>query len=1596
MKKIVKIIGKILLCIIALLLVLVLAIQLSPVQNWLAGLATSKLSRALGTEVRVKNVSVSLFDKINLEGILIRDQKKDTLLYAGALRVRINDWFFLKDKTELKYIGLEDATIKLKRTTAVWNYEYIIDHFASPSNPKSKKKGVILDLKKIDLKNISFVQNDQWRGETISANVGGLLLDAKKIDLAKSSFAINSLFVEKPRVLLEDFDGLRPDSIKQKDNAKPSKPTEFRFNPGIWLSVDSFRIQDGSFATNLDKDKPLPHFDGTHLKITQLTGSLNNLSFNNDTLKANVDLACKERCGFDLKKLKTHLRITPQIIELAKLDLQTNKSHLADYYAMRFKHFSSDFKEYVTEVTMDAKFKESKVFSDDIAYFAPALKSWKKDATISGSFLGTVANFNVKKLFIRSGGTTSIAGDLSMKGLPYINTTVINFTSGTIKTNSKDMAVVIPDLKEVNQPNLTALGTVFFRGNFNGTIRNFATKGIISSNIGAVDADVKMFFPNKAEPTYTGTVVTQRFNLGKFLNNTQLGLIDFKGKVSGSSFNMSKINTNLDGFFSNLEYNGYNYTNITTNASIISNFFKGEVKIDDPNLDFTSTIEINFDKDLPRFNMFGDLVKSNFKNLKLTNDSVQLTGLLDLNFVGKNIDDFLGTAKILNANLVHEGDKLSFDSLILNTQNVNGEKLLTLASNEFSMAISGKSYKLLDLPTSFQTYLSHYYPAYFPPPNVVPVNQDFKVSLFTKDFDKYAAIIDKRLGGLDYATIVGSINTSQNKFDIQANIPTLRFGKYHVADATVIGEGTIDTLKITSDITNIRIGDSLNFPNTNINITSSNDYSDIAIRAKADNTLNAASLNAGLYTLEDGVRISFNPSSFILNDKKWDLEKKGEIVIRKNFVSAENVKFTQGLQEIKVETEPANDEGNANNLILKLKDIVVGDMTSLFMKNPQFEGLANGEIRLNDFYGAFNATANIKAEQFRMDVDSIGLVNLSASYSNQSGVVGFKAKSPNKNYNFNTEGTYSIKDSTGQALYVNTQLGNTKISLVQRFLGDLFSDMSGVATGNLIVKGNPNSPDLLGSVKLSNGGLKIIYTQVYYTIDSATINFEPDGINLGTIIVKDRYKNTGVVKGKIYEKGFKNMAFDLGLTTNKLLMLDTKAKDNKQFYGKAIGKADLTFKGPESNAYLQLTAESNDSSHIYIPNSQSKESGEADFIEFKKYGKEMLAEKKKTNFDLTVDLDLAANNNVKIDVILDELTGDVIKAVGNGRLRIIAGTTAPLSIKGRYNIDRGSYDFNFQSFIRKPFELLAGAGNFIEWTGDPLKADLHIDAKYTADRVSINDLLSNQQASVNSATKSYRGEVYVIASLRDKLSKPTITFSLDFPQGSPVKTDAVFGDFIARIEADQNEMLSQATSLIVFGSFAPYGQGVLAGGGANNLNNFGVNTISQLVTKQVNKVVSNLLYKLTGDKSLRFDLGTSVYSSSSILDQSSGLTASTSSSHLDRTNVTFKVGKSFFNDNVIVTFGGDLDFNLGNTSTVANGNFQWLPDLNVELVLSQDKRLRAIVFSKNSLDISGSTLGRRNRQGVSLSYKRDFDHFWLSKPKEIHPPLRDTTVANVP
>jgi hypothetical protein len=1576
------------LLLLALILLVWLLVQTEPVQNFIVKKVTTRLSKDLNTEVSIKHVSFALFNRMNLEGTMIKDQNRDTLLFADQVKVRITDWFFLKDSLVLKYIGLDDAYINLNRTDSVWNYQFLVDYFGGTKKTTTKKSALKLDLKKVDLNNVRFVQNDKWVGQKLEVRLGTLQLDAENFDLDKNHIRISELNLDRPFFAMTDFDGRRPPRVKKK---RPVSDTAMYFNQGdISVFVGKIILKNGIFISDKNDELPTSHFDGDHVRFDKLTGTIENFSFIKDTMRAKIDLAAKERSGFDVRKLRARFRLTPHIMEFANLDLVTPRSHLQNYYAMKFSDFNEDFKTYIHDVVMEARFVNTELHSDDIAYFAPELKTWDRKISLSGVGKGTVDDLSATNVFARIGTGTTISGNISIIGLPKVETSVFSLTSGDLHTNYRDAATFFPAITKVDVPSIASLGNVQFRGNYNGTLRNFRTAGNFSTNLGAFSADVAMQLPVNGLPAYTGKIITKQFNVGKFLVIKDMGNVAFNGNIKGVGLDLNSLRTTVTGNIQQLTYNDYVYKNINVEGTFQKKQYEGTVKIDDQNLNLFTTVKMDFRGSQPSFNVVGDLANSNFQNLHLSQKNLQITGLFDLNFSGKNIDQFLGSVKVYNANLVQEGVRLNFDSLSLQSRFENGQRSLQLTSNEFDAKIEG-TYNIYDLPNNFQVFLHKYYPSYINEPRRDPKDQKFTFELTTKNIEGYTQLLDKNLVGFSNSRISGSINTPDTLFELSADVPAFAYKQYRFNNISVQGRGDLDALSLDGDVGAVYISDSLNFPNTQINIVSRTDVSQVSLHTKANTTLNELNLNAEVTTFSDGVKVKFNPSDFVINDKRWTLEKEGELVVRKGFVSADNVRFTQGDQVIEAETQHS-EESNASDLVVRLRNINMGDFTPLITTDPRLEGTASGDVVLHDIFGRFTIDANIRAEQFRLDNDSVGIVVLKGLYNSNTGMVTYHVESPNELYNFLADGVYNTKDSVGQPLSLTAKLNNTRINFINKFLSSVFTDVQGLASGTLTVSGNPSRPDLSGRVTVRNGSLLVNFTKVLYTIDSATFTFDPNYIDFGRFAVKDKFNNVGYAEGIIYHKGFRNNRYDFELSTQRMLLIDTKANDNTQFYGNAIGRATLNLAGPEENLHMNIVAEPVDSSHIYIPLTTSRESGQADFIVFKQYGTEMKQEGEAEGTNVIVDLDLTANPLAKIDVILDPATGDILKAVGNGRLRIHAGTTESLAINGRYEIQKGSYDFNFQSFIKKPFELREGTNSFIEWNGDPYNARVKVEAAYRAENVRLGDLIQNQNLS--GAARGYKGEVSVIAELTGNLKHPDIKFRFDFPASAQqVMNDPTFVQFLNKLEQDENEMLKQVTYLLVFGSFAPYGEGRNL---SSNFTTLGYNTISEMVSKQVNRLVSNLLYEIFKDRSLQFDVSTSVYNSSSLF--SGNVTATNS---IDRQQVNFKLSKALFNNNVIVSFGGDLDFRMGSNTISSQqlGALQWLPDIAVEIILSTDRRIRAIVFSRNNLDITGNAVGRRSRQGASISYRRDFNNLFKTKNQNdtssrllrpYDPPVQDT------
>ena len=584
-------------------------------------------------------------------------------------------------------------------------------------------------------------------------------------------------------------------------------------------------------------------------------------------------------------------------------------------------------------------------------------------------------------------------------------------------------------------------------------------------------------------------------------------------------------------------------------------------------------------------------------------------------------------------------------------------------------------FTIRDLPDAVKLFLNKYYPAYIKPPKKLPENQSLTFDITTRNVEDYIKMIDSSLSGFNNSHIYGNLNTGNNELKLTADVPQFKYGKYNFDNVEVVAQGTRDSLALQGGASNINVSDSLNIPLVLFRVNAHDDTSKVQIYTGANQAIRQADLNANVLTYNNGVKIEFDPSSFVVSGKTWTIDDNSELEFRKNIPASGQLVLRESNQEIRVKTRPA-EIGDWNDLIVDLKKVNVGDFSPFFLPKNRLEGLVSGNILIEDPANNLYASSNnIMAEGLRMDNDSIGDVKASVVYDNKTKKLKINGNTLDNPTSLVFDVDMNLADREQQKNNLIALKANSfKVNILQRFLGNLFSDIQGYVTGNFDLRGDFNNLAISGKGHLKDAGLKVNFTQCFYKIQDTEIELKTTEINLDGLILTDTVTGNPVyLRGGIQHTAFKNMFFDLSVSTRKpnttaaafnqpILLLNTSYNDNEQFYGRVKGTGSFSLLGPQSEMYMKIDAiaSTTDSSTITIPPSKSRESGISDFLVERKYGREMVENLEGPGSTITYDVDVTANPMLTVRVILDDLTGDEITGKGSGTLNIHSGTNERL------------------------------------------------------------------------------------------------------------------------------------------------------------------------------------------------------------------------------------------------------------------------------------------------------------------------------------------------
>ena len=1309
--------------------------------------------------------------------------------------------------------------------------------------------------------------------------------------------------------------------------------------------------------------------DWEDISLKKLNLEIEDLIPDGDTLHFDLrNISFIEKSGFKVNQFSTHGRIQPGQMAFSNLKAKTDKSELNANVTFDFISLD-DFENFISDVKWKGDFQKSKVDFYDLAFFAKELTHINRHIDIQGDFGGTVDRFKGKNVLLSYGKDTYLKGKVSMTGLPDFFETYIEVNVDELSFSKRDIETIpqfpFDSLKLINIPDqIASLGKVKFKGNFNGFYNDFVAYGNINTDLGFISSDLNLKLGSvDKQTTYKGNLRLNNFDVGTFAGVSDiLGKITLKTKVEGRGFDMKNINANIEGDISSLEFYKYNYSNINLNGHFENKLFTGELLANDPHLNMDFEGSIDFTKDLPAFNFNSSVRKMDLTTLNLLDRNADATIKAELNisFVGSTIDNAQGTIEARDL-VYKEGDKTINADQVFFESKLGEWREFSLISDFADATISG-DYSFSLLPQTIRHFVATYLPALLEENSVRPVAQVINFKGVLKKTDEITQLFIPELTVAPGTTLEGLINTTLNQVSLKVKSKSFDFVPLKFDDITVEGQSNGLNFEFESSFGEIFFSDSVKLKTVDFNGFTNKDTASVLVRFSGQDTLTdkaSCYINAGF--LKTGyTMIKLIPEQLVLNGKSWELNESNYILADSTGFLLSDFNFTSDSQKIalrgiagmdttaKMTLEFTNFEASQANDFLSVYDVQVG-------------GVMNGSAQLVGLLGKPAVNSNMKIENMRWFSDTLGNAEFITDWDSREQKIKVNGSVTNGgDKNILIDGTYQIKEKDDE-LDFTAKLNKTYVHSFSHYLDGLASDIGGIASGEIFLKGTVKKPELTGKVYLQKIGFKLDYLNTNYTF-STEVDILKDRFKFKNISLYDVKGNQLLVNGMIRHDHLKNFYFDIDIKANKAQVLNTGPANNELYYGTAYASGNVSISGYLDYMIMDIGLKTEKGTKINIPLSNPDELSKSGFINFINKSTDTINIEKEVDFSgIEMNMVFDVTQDAEMFLIFDSKIGDVIQGRGDGTITMTLSPSEDLKMYGNYKIAEGKYLFTMQNIINKPFYILEGG--FIDWQGDPYDAIVDIEASYKL-RATLYDLFQDS---------SFRKLVPVELNLHltEKLFNPNITFNIKV-----LNVDPTIENQVKRLINTEEEKYRQAVSLIVMRRFTS----------PSELSNRAIVNTSSVVGVNAYEMLSNQLSNWASQISKQVNVGVNYRPGDALTSEELEVALST----------------SLFNDRV--TIDGNVGVANSTTATANQNTSNLVGDFAVEVKANKEGNVRLKAFNRSNNNSLINNINSPYTQGVGVFYSIEFNNFSelskkfrdLFRPKSKKKLVPEKTIDSTP
>jgi len=1306
-----------------------------------------------------------------------------------------------------------------------------------------------------------------------------------------------------------------------------------RFKKRKKKSTNIFQFKSNSLSIYksrfiLDNENKSKH---TVLDFKNLNIEADNFIINGPDVGADIDkISFNDQSGIKLKDLKTKFQYTASSMTLKDLNLKTYGSEILG--DLIFSYNKGDFRSFNDNVIIKSIFKKSKISLEELNMFYPQFGG-ANNIIFDAKTTGTLNDFDLIDLSLQSNGGTVIIGDFHFDNL--IDSKDREFVMASnikkLSSNYKDLKGILPVILGEKLPSsLISLGLFSAKGDVEINKQKVSVDFDINTELGQIKADLilnDIIFIDSA--SYLGQLELINFRLGKLIENEIVGIVETKLNIKGKGFKLKNLNSKIQGKFKLLEFNQYKYNDIDVLGVVENRVFNGQLKANDNNLklDFSGLVDFSGKKNIYDFTTNINQANLNALNFYTKDDKSSLSGIIEMDMQGKNINDLFGQIKFKKLKYINDDDDYFFDDfLIVSKFDSLGIRNIEFDSPEILQGNFSGYFKLEEIPTLLRNTLVNVYSE----SNPVKITENQVLNFNFKVYNKIIEVFypDLKFGSNSF--FKGVLESDPKKSILTFKSPEIKNESFFAKN-----------VKIKLDNDNPIFNSFVEIDSLSTQYFKANDFS--LISSNINDTLYVKSnFNSGKnksdefdfnlsYINRDNIHaIDFKPSTIQYKNVIWELRTKYNS--KNTFVYDSNTKgfklepinMTNSLEKIIFNANAL--DSLSTTIDVKFEDVDLSKVTP-DIDSLKLGGIVNGKLELLKSNGTYLPKSLLSINSF--NVNGFNLGEFEADISGNSSLTNYDVDVKIQNDLSESFSAVGNLDVSGDKSFLNLDLSFNEFILnpLNPFGGGAVSNIRGNVSGKSKITGRLERPMINGLLILDDGGFSIPYLNIDYEFNNSTriILADQSFIFDSANFIDTKFNSKAQLNGKMSHVNFTNWSLDTKIQTDRLLVLDTEQREESLYYGTSYVTGNIDVSGPMNQLFVEANVSTSEGTIFKIPLSDSEMISENSYIKFvsrdEKSNKSIRNVKLDEIKGIEMEFNMDVTDDAEIEIVIDPDSGSSIIGRGNGSILAQINTNDKFQMYGDFLVLDGYYNYSLGKLIQKKFKLVKDGS--LQWDGNPLKAEINIEAIYDGISVNPSTLLDNP---INQSIP-----VEVKVNLTGALEKPDLDFDISFP-----KINSTLNNELRDRLRDKDKRQFQALSLLATGSFRS--KIALDSQDAFEL-------VSDGVTNVLNDIFSNDDNKVKLGLDLDIGENTPEYET----DSRVGFTLST------------KISENILiNGKVGVPVGGVSQ------STVAG-------DFEVELLLNEDRTLSLKFFNReNSIQNFGEQIGYT--QGLGLSYNIEFDN----------------------